>query len=123
MGSVVKRLSERVQLQPLDLPQLVGIVPTGAVWIIKSLYVRNTRTDGKTVTYHLYKNHGVDGTLAATWSSPLVPQLLEYGRVISPGELQVYEFGLMALNAGDSIQGIAHEATAVSVELHGVEIT
>ncbi len=122
MASVLKRLVPRTQLNPID--NMVEVtVPADTTWVVKSIYVRNQRTDSQAVTHNMWVVPSGTDNSDATWNSPRTQALWDYGQVVTPGEVKTIEYNLLVLHEGDKLQWMAHEATGTYVEVHGLEIT
>lgn len=119
MGAVLGRLQTNTQATPVPGLVTVLTVPAATVFVVKSLIATNARTDGQVVPYTMYKVQSGDSLTSA----PAYQKgIFLANKSIAPGELQIFEYQTLCMEAGDTLQ-VYTTISGVWFEAHGLTIT
>lgn len=113
MPLALTRLVDPTQAATAGANNTVHTVPVGRAHIVKSMIVRNTRSDGATITYSLY-------VVPSGQTFDQYQHRWVIDDTLAPGETKSLDFGLLVLKAGDTVV-IKPSHTALRYEAHGME--
>lgn len=111
MALSIARLVTLTQAPTSSSRNTVHTVPANTLHMVKSIILRNGRSDTSTITYEL-------GIIPAGQTYGTQHALMRNQSIV-PGDTRVIDFGLMVLNAGDTVY-INPNMSGIWYEAHGM---
>ncbi|AWN05054.1 hypothetical protein SEA_EASLEY_29 [Gordonia phage Easley] len=120
MASNLQRIANHTDINVSVANNLIT-VPSNKQYLLKSLYLFNSRSDTLSITYSVYLVPPERPFNIAEVGAPAKTSLL-WNQIIVPGELHTKEFNLLVMNPGDKLIIYTGSANGVVAHAHGLVI-